>query len=511
MAGSDSVRVARNTGYLFVRMVLVLVVGLYTSRVVLKALGFTDFGIYSVVGSVVVFFAFLKLALSNATYRYIVYALGSSDIGELRKTYSMAINAHLLLAAVFLVLLEAVGVPVVRFWLKIPPERLSAALWAYQFSILTFVVSIIQTPFNSNLIAHEKMDSFALFSIVEVLLKLGLAFVVAHTGFDRLIMYAMLLTLSSLIVFACYACYCKLVFKDCIYIRCWEKERLKDFASYSGWSLLVNVADVSVTQLISIFFNLFIGVIANAALGVANQVVNQLNALLGSFTQAFDPQIIKSYASGRKDYFFSLIYSTSKITFLLMLFICLPLAANLDFVLRIWLGDYPPDAPVFIRTIIIYVLIDSFQSPLWQAVHATGRLKYHQLLMFTVKIMAIPAMYLVLKAGKGGVAALLVWAGFNLLSAIVRTVYMKFLIGLDLSKYLKEVVLTISLVAAVSIPSVFFLSAKLGADWRGFLFSSLLSVLLVGGLSYFLALNDRERGLLQSLPLVNKFLKSGAR
>lgn len=507
MAGADSVRVAKNTGYLFLRMILVLIVGLYTSRVVLRALGFTDFGIYNVVGSVVVFFGFLRLALTNATYRYIVYALGTGDTTGLRRTYSMAINCHVILAAALLVILEAIGIPVVRSGLNIPPERLPAAMWAYQFSILTFVFSILQTPFNSNVIAHEKMNFYALVSIVEVLLKLGLAFIVASTGFDKLIMYAMLLTASAVIVFLFYVVYCKIRFKDCVFEFYWDGKLVKEFASYSGWSLLVNAADVSITQLISIFFNLFLGVIANAALGIANQVIGQLNSFMGTFTQAFDPQIIKSYASGRKDYFINLIYSTSKITFLLMLFICLPLAANIDFVLRIWLGDYPPDAPVFIKAIIVYVLIDSFQSPLWQAVHATGKLKVHQILMFCVKILAIPAMFFALKLGADGATALLIWAAVNLVSAVVRTIYMKTLIGLDLKKYLKEVVLIISFVAVIAVPTAFLLSNWLGSNLKSFLVSSTAAVLIVGGLTYFVALNSKEREILASLPVIGRVLK----
>ena len=511
MAGADSVRVARNTGYLFLRMILVLLVGLYTSRVVLNALGFTDFGIYSVVGSVVVFFAFLRLALTNATYRYIVYALGTGDTDNLRKTYSMAINCHVILAVGLLVLLEAIGIPVVRFGLNIPPERLPAAMWAYQFSILTFAVSILQTPYNSNVIAHEKMDFYAAVSIVEVLMKLGLAFIVAGTRWDKLIMYAVLLTVSAVVVFLFYLVYCKLRFKDCVFEVCWDGKLVREFASYSGWSLLVNAADVSITQLISIFFNLFLGVIANAALGIANQVIGQLNSFMATFTQAFDPQIIKSYASGRKEYFMDLIYSTSKITFLLMLFISLPLAANTDFVLRIWLGDYPADASVYIKAIIVYVLIDSFQSPLWQAVHATGQLKVHQILMFCVKILAVPAMFVALKLGADGGVTLLVWASVNLLSAIVRTIYMKHLIGLDLKKYLKEVVLAIAFVSAVAVPVVFLLSDRMGSNLRGFLVSSTVSVLLVSVLSYFVAMNARERDLLRSLPVVGRVLKVFAR
>ncbi len=511
MAGEDSVRVAKNTGYLFLRMILVLVVGLYTSRVVLRALGFTDFGIYNVVGSVVVFFGFLRLALTNATYRYIVYALGEGDTAKLRKTYSMAINCHVILAVSLLVILEAIGIPVVRHGLNIPPERLPAAMWAYQFSILTFAFSILQTPFNSNVIAHEKMDFYAIVSILEVLLKLGLAFIVASSGFDKLIMYAMLLTASAIIIFLFYVVYCKIKFKDCVFRFCWDGKLVREFASYSGWSLLVNAADVSITQLISIFFNLFLGVIANAALGVANQVIGQLNSFMGTFTQAFDPQIIKSYASGRRDYFYSMIYSTSKITFLLMLFICLPLAANIDFVLKVWLGEYPADAAVFIKALIIYVLIDSFQSPLWQAVHATGKLKIHQILMFCVKILAIPAMYFALKLGASGAVTLLIWALVNLISAVVRTVYMKTLIDLDLKKYLKEVVLTIVLVAALSVPGVMLLSSYLGVNLKSFLISSSVAVLVVGGLSYFAALNAKEREILKSLPVIGRVLTKFAR
>lgn len=507
METTDAHRLARNTMTLFVRMVLVLIVTLYTSRVVLRTLGFDDFGIYTAVASVVIFFGFLKNALTNATSRYLAFELGRGDTEQLRKTFSMAVDCHVILAAALWILLEVGGVWFIGHKLNVDPERLRAAKAVFQFSLLTFCISIIQTPFQSNIIAHEKMDGYAVLSVLDAVLKLAAAFLIAYSPIDRLISYGFLLFAVALVILACYIVYNAVRLKDTRYVRSWDGKLVGQFASYSGWSLLVNAADVTTQQCITIFFFNLIGKLASAAIGVANQVSAGIGMFIANFSQSYKPQIVKSYAAGDTGYFHRLIFSASKISFILYLLIAVPIVANIDFVLRIWLGDFPPLAPSYISVIVIYYLFDSFQEPLWQAVHATGKLRTHQIMIASIKFCAIPAMYFVLKAGHSGAAALAVWAALNMVCAIARTLYMRHLINLDLKAYCSQVLLRIALLFAAVVPLSFWLASTLGSNWKGFLISSAVSVALVLGVGFLVVLNPNERGLLKSVPLIGKFIK----
>ena len=289
-------QLAKNTFFLYFRMILVLLVTLYTSRVVLKILGFEDFGLYNLVGGVVVFFSFLKTALTNATYRYLAFSLGENNIKELKEVYSMAINCHVILAIILWILMEVVGVWFLNFHLEIPDDRILAANWVFQFSLLTFCFGVLLTPFHSNIIAHERMNLYAVISIVEVVLKLAVAFLLVLSPVDKLIAYAFLLFLTSVLILGVYIIYCRKEFKDTNYIHFWDKKWVYRFSSYSGWSLFVNGADVCTQQSLNVFFNWFVGVVGNAAFGLSNQVNGGINLFMANFSQAFNPQIIKSYA-----------------------------------------------------------------------------------------------------------------------------------------------------------------------------------------------------------------------
>jgi O-antigen/teichoic acid export membrane protein len=507
MENTDAKRLARNTVTLFVRMVLVLIVTLYASRVVLRTLGFDDFGIYTAVASVVIFFGFLKNALTNATSRYLAFELGRGDTEQLKKTFSMAVNCHVILAAALWILLEIGGLWFIGHKLNVGPERLQAAKALFQFSLLTFCISIVQTPFQSNIIAHEKMDGYAVLSVLDALLKLAAAFLIVLSPIDRLVSYGLLLFVVALLILICYIVYNVVSLKDTRYVRSWDGKLVGQFASYSGWSLLVNAADVTTQQCIAIFVFNLIGKVASAAIGVANQVSAGIGMFIANFSQSYKPQIVKSYASGDLGYFHRLLFSASKISFILYLLIAVPIVANIDFVLRIWLGDYPPLAPSYITVIVIYFLFDSFQEPLWQAVHATGKLRTHQIMIASIKFLAIPAMYFVLKAGHSGAAALAVWAGLNVVCAVARTLYMKHLINLDLKAYLSRVILRITVLFLAVVPVSFWIARTLGSNWKGFLVSSAVSVALVLAVGVFFVLDSNERGLLKSVPILGKLIK----
>ena len=502
--GEDYKRLARNTGFLYLRQLIVVLVGLYTSRVVLRTLGETDFGIYSIVAAVVIYLSFLKQALTNATYRFFTYDLGTGNEANLGKTFSMSMNVHLLLAALVVIILEIAG-PIAVGRLNIPAERMGVAQLVFQFSLLNFVLEIIRTPYNSSIIAHEKMDFYAVTSIVEAFLKLGMVFLLMWIAWDKLILYALMMCAIAVLLFFWYRIYCLRHFPETHYHKVWDGSLVKQMLSYSGWSMLVNGADVTVQQTNAVYLNLFGGVSANAAIGVANQVSGQLNGLLSSFTHAFNPQIIKSYAAGERKYFMNLIFSTSKISYFLLFTVAFPVMVYIDFILRIWLGaDAVPELTgIFTRLIFCYSLIDSFSAPLWQSVHATGNIRTHQILMSAIKILNIPASYIALRLGAPLYTVLAIWAGLNLVCDIVRVIYVKSLIGLPLGAYVRDVFGGILLVTALSVPLplLYYFNAmhRSVSEWLSFPVFFLIFFVVYATLVWFIGLNVSEREMLKEM------------
>ena len=507
MAQVNTKVVAKNTGYLYLRMILVMGVSLFTSRVILRTLGFEDFGIYNVIGSVVVFLSFFQAALRNATFRYLTYNLGEGNTERLKRVYSMAINTHLLLAIILLFVMEIGGIWFLNNKLNIAEDRMQAANWVYQFSLIQFCVSIIRTPFESNILAHEKMDFYAVTSIMDVVLKLIIVYLLTIIPADKLIVYSLLMLVVALILALWYILYCNRFFSDTKYIRYWDKGMFNQFASYSGWSLLVNGACITRSQCISIFFNLFMGVLANAALGIANQVISALNLFVTNFTQAFKPQLIKSWASKDYDYFMKLIFSTSKISFYLLLLISVPVVVNIDFALRVWLGDYPSMAPIYIESIIFYYLVDALQEPLVCSVHATGNLKFHQIMVSSIVFLFIPVSYLMLKMGCSGESVLIANFITNLICAFGRTIYMRKLINLDVKLYLKKVVVPIVVITCLAMPIPLGIKYYLHESWTNVIINCTLSVSLICTLCFTIGLNKSEKQLVYSIPVLKKILR----
>lgn len=493
---SKSTTVAKNTLYMFFRMLLVAAVSFYTSRVVLTVLGVDDFGIYNIVGSIVVFLSFFKNALTNATYRYIAYELGKQDKERLRNLFSMSLNVHLILAFSLLVIMEIVGVWFLNNKLNIPVDRIYAANWVFQFSLVTFCIEIIKTPYNSMIIANERMSFYAYTSIIEAAFKLGIVYLLLVSNFDKLILYSILLASISLIMFLWYKFYNNKHFDATHYVCYWDKKMLKELSVYSGWSIVVNAADVSVSQCISIFLNLFYGVAANAAMGIANQVNSLLGQFLNTFSTSYNPQIIKSYANGEYDYFMKLIFSTSKLSFFLMFSIAFPVMLNIEYLLKVWLVNPPEMAGTFLICIACYSLFDSFSVPLWNAVHATGNLKVHQILMSLIKIINIPLGYVLLKAGFPAYSILVLYAALNAISSFVRIVYLKHLINLDVSKYFRDVFLKMISVIAICVPITLAIYNSINMPLLKLLVSTSCYLLIYIFSVYLIGLDNAEKNLL---------------
>lgn len=395
----DSKRIAKNTLLLYGRMALTMLVALFTSRVVLQALGVTDFGIYNVVGGVVAMVGFLNGSLGGATSRFITYELGLGGRGNVRHIFRCAVSIHYLLAALVLVVAETVGLWFVLEKLVIPDGRMTAALWAYQCSVLTVVVTIISSPYNALIIAHERMSAFAYISILEVFLKLGIVYLLMAVGIDRLILYATLLLVVQVSIRFIYSGYCSRHFPETSGRWLWDRRKSREIFGYAGWTLNGHLAVMGYTQGINILLNLFFGPAVNAARGISVQVQSAVSQFCTNFFTAVRPQVTKSYAQGELSYMHSLIIYGSKYGFFLILLVAVPILVNTEYILHLWLGQVPAHTVAFTRLMIVASMNYALSNPTLMGIHATGDIKKFQIIEGTLLLTVVPVAYVFLKWG----------------------------------------------------------------------------------------------------------------
>lgn len=479
-------RIAKNTIMLYIRMFLTMLVSFYTSRIILEALGVEDFGIYNIVGGVVVFFSFLNNAMASATQRFLNYELGQNDLQNVKKTFSMSLTVHISIAILVFILAETLGLWFLNEYLNIPQNRIYEANWIYQFSILTCCVQIIRIPYHSCIIAYEKMSFYAYIGIIEVLLKLIIVYLLYCFNFDKLVFYGILVFVVTTIISILYKIYCNKMFVVSHYNFFWDTKMYKNLISFSGWSLFGSIANVSVQQGINILLNIFWGVTVNAGLGIANQVTNAIYSFVSNFQIAFNPQIIKSYASGENVYFINLIFKASKYSYFLLFLISMPFLICTDFILDIWLNFVPEYTIYFCRLTIIFMLIDAMAAPLWTSIQATGNIRNYQILMGGMILINLPLIYMVLYYGFPPKSALIVRVVINILTFIIRLVYLKLKIKFPVLLYLQNVICPILIVSFISIPFPVLINqyytglTSLLLTTLSFLFLSVLFIIIIG-------------------------------
>lgn len=491
-SSQDNKRIAKNTLLLYFRMILIMAVTLYTSRVVLDTLGVEDFGIYNIVGGVVVLFSFLNSAMASATQRFLNYELGRGDIHEVQRVFSMSMTAHLSIAALVLLLAETIGLWFVWSYIKVPPGRETAAIWCYQFSVLTSCIQIVRIPYNACIIAYERMSFYAYISILEVVLRLLVVFPLLLDGFDRLVLYSLLMSVVALLVLYLYKTVCNRRFPVSRYRFFWDSSLYKRLMSFSGWSLFGGVANVGAQQGLGIVLNIFFGVAVNAAMGIANQVSQAVYSFVSNFQTAFNPQIIKSYAAGDRAHFEKLLFYGSKYSYFLLFLLSLPVLLNCDFLLSVWLKEVPPHAAAFSELIILFLLLDALSAPLWIAVQAMGNIRNYQLMISSIILMSLPLGYVALKLGMPPESVLVVRVVVNAGALAARIVYLYRRISFPAGRYLKEVVLSVLLVTACSVPLPLWLGSIAGS-WNGLLLTGFASLLLVPAAIYVFGLRREER------------------
>ena len=444
-------RIAKNTLLLYVRMLFGMLVSLYTSRVILQTLGVEDYGVYNVVGGVITMFTFLNGAMSSATSRYITFEIGKGNMEQLKKVFSTALQIHATIALLIVILGETLGLWFLMNELVIPEGRMDAAMWVYQCSIVSCVVGIMSVPYNADIIAHEKMSAFAYISVLEIMLKLAIVYLLVVLPFDKLKVYAVLVLMVGLLIRYIYTRYCHKHFEESHYIHRIDKSLLKEMSSFAGWSFWGNLAGILYTQGLNMMLNIFFGPVVNAARGIATQIQSVVTQFVTNFQMALNPQITKTYASGELDKMHSLIFRSARFSFMLLFFLSLPIMLETNYILTLWLGIVPENTGIFARIIIGISLIYTIANPCVIANQATGKVKVYQAVVGGLLLLILPISYIVLKMGAPAYSVFIVHFCVESVAQFARMYMLRNMIDLPLWSYVKNIYLPIMGVVLLSV------------------------------------------------------------
>lgn len=500
---SDNKRLAKNTAFLYLRMLLLMFVSFYTSRIVLDQLGSVDYGIYNVVGSLILLFTFIQGSLSSSASRYLSYEIGAGTEQSLRRVFCMTMNIHLLFVILIVFFAETIGLWYFYNKMVIPDERRIAGLVVYQLSNLSAILTVISVPYTSMLIAQEKMKQFAYLSIIEALAKLGIAFCLYINGIDKLILYASLLLLTHLGVALLYYIYCKKKFNASKYSLYWDKSMFKEMMAYNGWSISSQISANFVNQIMNLLLNMFFGPVVNAARAVSYQVQTNISKFVVNFQIALNPQVIKQYASQNLKRVLELTTISIKVSFSLLFIIMFPLLVNADFILSIWLKDVPQYTNIFIVIVCSGAIFGSMSNVFSVIAQAANRLKIFSLLTIPLYLLSIPIVYILLNNGAKAYWALLVASLVQFLELFIKFFIIRYIIKMPMHEELFVIG------KCIGTTFLFFI---IGCFMRFFggdnfvmnLISLSCCFILAVVWSYFCIFNNQERSLLV-ISIKNKF------
>ncbi len=491
---SSTNTIAKNTLALYLRSICLMIIGLYTSRVILQSLGFVDFGLYNVVGGIVAMFSFISGSISNATSRFITIAIGKKEKNLINTTFGNIKILFYLLSIVVILLGETLGLWFLYYKMQIPIERKNAAFWVYQISILSTVLSLITVPYNAAIIAHEKMSVFAYMSLFEAICKLVACYLLYTVSYDRLIVYAIFLFFVEFANILINVCYCRKHFVEVKTKPCLHRQQMNEILKVSGWALSDNISWIMNTQGLNLLLNTFFGPVVNAARGIALQVQGVMSQFIVNFQTAVNPQITKQYAISNYSRMHSLVCLSSKFSFFLLFFMTLPVFLEAPFILKIWLCKVPNGTVFFLQIILVYALISTLSNPLWIAVLATAKLKRFQTYDNIIRLLVVPVSYLGCKfIGMPAYWVFLILLLSHFLSLMVRIYIVLPLIKFSYKSYINRVIIPIFLVTLLApiIPICFYMSINIGL-FR-FIILTLVSLFSTGIFIWYLGLNSIER------------------
>lgn len=484
---SNNKRIAKNTMMLYVRMLFIMVVTLYTSRIILNILGVEDYGIYTVIGGIVALFSVFSSSLSAAISRFITYELGKGDEGDLKKIFSTAVIIQIALAIFICLLMEIGGVWFLNNRMNIPVERIGAANWVLQSSIFTFMVNLVSVPYNAAIIAHERMKAFAFISILDVILKLLAVFTLYFGEVDKLIIYALQLSVIALITRLVYGFYCNKKFKECRFVFIYDRKIFKQMVQFAGWNIIGASSGILRDQGVNVLLNIFGSPVINAARGIAMQVYAAASSFAGSFITALNPQITKSFASNDRAYSMKLVFQGARFSFYLMLILSLPILMETHSVLSLWLGVIPEYSVTFVRLMLICVMTESISFTMVTLMLATGKIRNYQIIVGGCQMLNFPLSYIALKLGYPPEVTLIIAIVIAFCCLLLRLYMLHNMVGLSVISFFRNVFLNIFSVGVASFLLPFFLLQIMEDSWGRFwiicficLLSTLCSIFFVG-------------------------------
>lgn len=499
-------RIAKNTLFLYVRMILIMGVSLFTVRVVLNTLGVVDFGIYNVVGGVVTMFSFLSGTMATASQRYFSFELGNNNLDKLKKIFSTTLFIYFIIAFVIIVIAETLGLWFLNTKMTIPPDRMNSARYVFQFSIFSFILTILTIPYKSLIIAYEQMKIYAYISIIEVVLNLLIVYLLLISAFDKLKLYSILMFGVTFIITLVYRIYSQKRYVISHFSFYWDKQLFKEILSYSGWNLFGALAGVFNNQGVNILLNVFFGPAVNAARAITYQINGALSQFVNNFIIATRPQIIKYYASNQKTQMMKLAFQSSKFSYYLLFILSMPVLIETGIIFSVWLKQIPEYAIIFTRLIIISTLIDVLSYPLMTLAHATGKIKLYQSVIGSVMLLNLPLSYVFLKLGYQPQIVFYLGIVNSILCLILRLFLLNRMVELPIKKYILDVGVSVTFVSISSYLLPIVISNQMNESIgrllivtiAGSLFS-ILSIYIVG-----LSKTEKEYSLNLIKNLINK-------
>lgn len=506
---TNNKRIAKNTGFLLIRTLFVMFISLYTSRVILEALGVENYGIYQVVGGVVAMFSVISASLSTAISRFITFEIGSGNMEKLKRIFSTSIVIQLALIAIIFVVCEIVGIWFMETKMQIPPERLYAAKWVLQCSLFTFAINLLSVPYNASIIAHEKMSAFAYIGIYEAVMKLLICYLIIVSPIDKLIFYAILLLLLSVSTRIIYTIYCNRHFEESRTKIVFDKAIFKEMIGFSGWSFFNNTASILNNQGVNMLMNVFFGVVVNAARGIAVQVETAVLQFVNNFTTAINPQITKYYANGDLQNMHKLVCRGAKFSYFAMLFLALPIIIEAKQILEFWLVDIPEYAVIFVQLSLVMGMCDCIGNSGYTACMATGKIKKYSIIITSVAILEFPLAWIVFYIGAAPQYAYYTYIGIKIAALIVRMFLLDSMVELKVSTYIKNVFIPILATSAIAVILPVTLYHTMNEGLLRFILVGFTSVVstIIAALYVGMTKNERRVITTKAQNIIRKFIK----
>lgn len=486
-------RIAKNTLLLYFRMLLMMFVTLFTSRVVLDKLGVTDYGIYNVVGGVVAMLGFLNSSMSNAVQRYLSFEIGKNNKAGVNRIFNVSLFAHAGIAVFVFVVMEIVGVWYLNTHMNIPAERMDAANWVLQCSIFTTLFTIVQVPYNAMIISKEQMGIYAYISILEVVLKLLVVYMLTMGNFDKLKLYSVLIMVVTIGIVMIYRCYCTRKYKEAKFKFVKDWNLLKQIVGFASWNMLGELAWVFTGQGVNIILNSFFGPVVNAARGLAEQVNGAVNRFVANFQTAVNPQLIKNYASDQLGEMKTLLFRSTRFSYYLLLALSLPIILKMDFILHLWLKEVPDYTTGFCQLVLVSSLVSTLSNLLAQVARAYGKIRNYQIIVSIFLFLNFPLSYIVLKFGCSPLSTMFVNIGVNAMLLFVRLRLTNRMIQMTYGSFIRNVLFPVIIVTSVALVIPLTIYFMLDNSIISFIIVCLVSFVSVGVSTYALGMNANER------------------